>query len=224
MYARELGGRELQFGVVGVNQGTLIMYDAQTRSRWSQLFGKAVSGEMEGTDLEKHGSTMTTWRQWRTLHPETTVYVKRSVPYRARFTRETFDEIAHQPAGPVRSEDLVVGLEGHVEARAYLVRRLARTRFLEDVFENAPILVYLAPDLSTVRVYLRTIDGQRSSFSLDADEQLTDERTGSRWNPMTGEAIAGPLDGKQLQPLISTYSLWFAWQKYRPATVVVPSE
>ncbi len=224
MYAREFDGRELQFGVVGVDEGTLIMYDAQTRSHWSQLFGKAVSGELEGTALEKRASMMTTWRQWREMHPETTVYVKPAVPYRARFTRETFDEIANQPPGPIRSEDLIVGLEGHVEARAYLVRRLASKRLLEDVFENAPIVVYLAPDLSTARIYLRTLNDQELSFSLDSDDRLRDHQTGSKWNPITGEAVSGALQGAHLQPIISTYSLWFAWEKYRPDTIVHAEE
>ncbi len=224
MYAREFDGTELQFGVVGVDQGTLIMYDAQTRSRWSQLFGEAIGGEMEGTALEKIGSTMTTWRQWRELHPETTVYVKPSIPYRARFTRETFDEIANQPPGAIRSEDLIIGLEGHIEARAYLVRRMARERLFEDVLENAPIVVYLAPDLATARIFLRTVNGQELSFALDAADHLQDSETGSLWDPITGEAVSGPLLGMHLQPVVSTYSLWFAWAKYRPDTAVYPKE
>ena len=179
---------------------------------------------MEGTALDKYPSTMTTWRQWRELHPDTTVYIKSSVPYNARFTRQTFDEIANQEAGPIRSEDLIIGLEGHVDARAYLVRRLARQRLLEDEFENAPIVVYLAPDLSTARVYLRTVDDRDLSFTLDGDEQLRDHETGSRWNPVSGEAVSGSLQGKRLQPVISTFSLWFAWEKYRPDTAVRPEE
>ena len=86
MYAREFDGKALAFGVVGVDKGTLIMYDQQTGSRWSQLFGEAVDGPLEGEKLEKLPSIMTTWAKWRALHPETTVYVKPSVEYRARFT------------------------------------------------------------------------------------------------------------------------------------------
>ena len=54
----------------------LVDYDKQTSSRWSQLFGNAVSGPMKGEQLVKLPSTMTTWAKWKALHPNTTVYVK----------------------------------------------------------------------------------------------------------------------------------------------------
>lgn len=220
MYAREFNGKKHNFGVVGVDEGTLIMYDDETQSRWSQLFGKAVSGEMKGSALEKIPSTMTTWGQWKEIHPETTVYIKRSVPYNARFTKETFEVAAAMKPGPATSNDLIVGIEGHVEARAYLVRRLASERFVEEEFEGAPIAVYLSPDLSTARVFGRDVNGKRLSLSLSEDETLIDRETQSRWNPVTGEAVAGAMKGHTLPALVSTYAVWFAWQHYRPDTSV----
>lgn len=220
MYAREFEDEQRHFGVVGVDEGTLILYDEETGSHWSQLFGKAVSGEMEGTRLEKLPSTMTTWKQWKTLHPDTTVYVKRSVPYNARFTKETFEKAANVAPGPARSDDLIVGLEGHVEARAYLLRRLATNRYVEEHFEGAPIAVYLSPDLATAKVFERKVDDRVLSFRLTDGEELEDAQTSSRWNPVTGEAVSGPLVGKKLQSLVSTFAVWFAWQHYRPDTTV----
>lgn len=220
MYDREFEGKAHHFGTIGVDEGTLIMYDDETDSYWSQLVGKAVSGDMEGTQLEKIPSTMTTWRQWKDLHPETTVYVKPSVPYNSRFTTETFAKIAKMEPGPVRSNDLIVGLEGHVQARAYLVRRLAHERFVEEHFEGAPIAIYLSEDLSTARVFDRTVDGRALSLSLKDGEQLVDAETGSRWDPVSGEAVSGELQGKKLQALVSTYAVWFAWEHYRPDTTI----
>lgn len=220
MYDREFEGKTHNFGVIGVDEGTLIMYDDETQSYWSQLFGRAVSGDMEGTQLKKIPSTMTTWGRWKELHPKTTVYIKRSVPYSSRFTKETFAKIAAMEPGPVRSNDLIVGLEGHVHARAYLVRRLAQDRLVEERFEGAPIAVYLSKDLSTARVFDRTVDGRTLSLSLTDHEQLEDAETGSRWNSLSGEAVSGPLKGKKLQSLISTYAVWFAWKHYRPDTTV----
>ena len=220
MYARKFDDQVYDFGVLGVEQGTLILYDAQTRSRWSQLFGKATEGAMTGRELVKLPSTMTTWRRWRELHPDTTVYVKPSEDYAPRFTGSAFREFTAADDGPVRAEDLIVGVEGHVEARAYLVRRLAGDRLLLDMIEDHPILVYLSDDLSTARVFSRTVGGRALSLRLLDDEHLEDVETGSRWDPITGEAISGPLKGKRLHPVISTYSLWFAWERYRPDTVI----
>ena len=219
VYAREFDGEAHNFGVSGLDEGTLIMYDAETRSRWSQLVGKAVSGQMQGRQLDKLPSTMTTWARWQALHPDTTVYVKRSIPYGARFTADAFAGVASAEPGPLQNEDLVIGVEGHVEARAYLARHMAREgRLVNDQLEGAPIVVFLSEDLATARIYDRRLDDRTLSLELASGDGMRDVETGSTWDPLSGAAVAGPLEGQQLRPLVSTYSLWFAWKKYRPDT------
>ncbi len=221
VYVREFDGQAFDFGVVGVDKGTLIMYDAQTRSRWSQLFGEAVSGEMQGRTLEKLPSTMTTWGKWRAEHPDTTVYIKSSIPYRPRFTADTFAEIAAGGgAGELADRDWIIGVEGHMEARAYPAGRLSATRVVNDRLESAPIVVWLSQDSATARIFQRTVDGRSLTFELTDDDALRDVETESTWDPLSGKAVSGELEGRELQPLISTYSLWFAWKKYRPDTIV----
>ena len=207
--------------MVGVEKGTLIMYDQQTKSRWSQLFGEAVSGEMQGKALQKVASTMTTWGLWRAMHPDTTVYVKPETPYRSRFTADTFAEAARAKKGPVAANDIVIGVEGHVVAHAYLLRGLAEKRVLNDVLENAPIVVYLASDMATFRIFDRSANGQTLTMEIAPGDKLRDQETGTIWDPMSGEAIEGQLKGLLLKPHTATYSLWFAWKKYRPETVLV---
>jgi hypothetical protein len=164
---------------------------------------------------------MTTWGKWKALHPSTTVYVKQSIDYKSRFKQESFAYVAKTEEGPVRPDDLIVGIEGHLEARAYLLRRLAKQRLTLDVLESTPILVYLTPDSSTTRVYRREVDGRELHLELGAEERLRDSETGSVWDPLSGVALEGEMEGKALQPLVSTYAVWFAWRKYRPDTVVV---
>ena len=143
-----------------------------------------------------------------------------SIPYDQRFTRETFEKIARMEDGPIRSNDLVIGLEGHVTSRAYLVRRLTKNRLVNDMIEGQPFAVYLSEDLTTARVLDRKVDGKTLSLEISVGDQLQDRETGTSWDPLTGEAVAGPLKGKRLEPLVSTYSLWFAWKKYRPDTEI----
>jgi hypothetical protein len=52
------------------------MYDRKTRSLWSQVNGKAVAGPRAGEQLQEIPSEQTTWKQWRTRHPNTLVLVK----------------------------------------------------------------------------------------------------------------------------------------------------
>ena len=179
---------------------------------------------MTGTELEKIPSVMTTWGKWKALHPNTTAYVKPSIPYRPRFKRESFAYAAKINEGPVEPNDLIVGIEGHQEARAYLIRRLTKQRLVHDSLESTPILVYLTPDSSTAKIYRRDVDGRELHFQLGPEDRLRDSETVSAWDPLTGEALGGKMAGRILQPLVYTYSLWFAWQKYRPDTVVHEEE
>ena len=68
-----------------------------------------------------------------------------------------------------------------------------------------------------------TSDGETLTFSADAQDIITDEETGSRWN-IFGRAVSGPLEGTQLTPVPGRIGqLWFSWAVYRPDTVVYMS-
>ncbi|MCP5118042.1 MAG: DUF3179 domain-containing protein, partial [bacterium] len=213
--------KELNFGVIGVDKGSLIMYDSESRSWWSQLFGEAIKGNMKGKKLVKVPSTMTTWKQWRELHPDTTVYVKPSARYRPQFTGNRFAGIAGREAGPVEGDDVVLGVEGHVEARAYALWRLAKERVRNDMLEGKPVVVYLGQDLATARIYVRSVDDRALTFAAAAGDRLQDAETKSTWDPVRGVAIEGRLKGKKLQPISTTHALWSVWKRYRPDTVLV---
>lgn len=51
----------------------LVMYDYATRSFWSQAIGQAICGPLTGTRLEIVPSTLATWGDWRSEHPDTGV-------------------------------------------------------------------------------------------------------------------------------------------------------
>lgn len=53
------------------NNGNLVMYDRGTESYWSQILATAICGPMEGTELDVVPSTVTTWDEWREVHPDT---------------------------------------------------------------------------------------------------------------------------------------------------------
>ena len=55
----------------------------------------------------------------------------------------------------------------------------------------------------------------------DDDGRLVDAGTGSVWDSVTGEAIAGPLQGTVLDQLPVTRAFWFAWSSFFPNTQVV---
>jgi len=216
VYARTVDQGELELGVIGLDRGTLVMYDRDTRSWWSQVTGEATEGTLAGRKLEKLPSVVTTWGSWRREYPETTVYVVPGVARRLRFTQDSWAPMT-LGGGPIRNEDWIVGVETDSMARAYLVRELSALRVVNDTLAARPIVVFLAEDSVTVRVLSRTVDSRSLRFAAEG-QRLVDEQTRSIWDPLTGRALSGPLEGRVLEAVVSTPSLWYAWKRLHPDT------
>lgn len=71
----------------------------------------------------------------------------------------------------------------------------------------------------------RSVDGQVLRFRLaginNQNFLMRDEETGSVWQQVTGEAIAGPLRGKRLAPVASDELRWGRARRESPATATV---
>jgi hypothetical protein len=220
VYDRTIEGRELEFGAVGLENGVFFLYDAETRSRWSQILGRAVEGPLEGRELRKLPSTLTTWGRWRTLHPDTTVFADRELPGRRRFTEETFSRITLAgDEGGVVNEDLVAAVELAGSARAWLLRDLAPRRVVNDEVAGEPVVVFLAADAVTAKIWGRRV-GDRVLTLVAEGDHMRDAETGTLWDPLTGRALEGPLEGEGLVPVVFTHALWYAWRDQRPDTTL----
>jgi len=64
----QVKGEHLAFGVSGLlYNNDLLMYDRNTDSLWSQIEGRAISGPLRGTRLERIPVEHTTWRVWSVI-------------------------------------------------------------------------------------------------------------------------------------------------------------
>jgi hypothetical protein len=220
VYSRARGGEKLDLGAAGAEDGVLVLYDASTHSQWSQVSGRAMAGPLTGARLEKLPSLLTTWRRWKDLHPDTTVYEDASPRVqRPRFTEESVGRVALSADGPVRNDDWVIGLDGRTGRGAFLVRRLAEPRVANEVFEDRPIVAFLTEDFTTATVWERTVDGRALRFEAEGD-RLRDRETGTVWDALTGRALEGPLAGHALARVPSSRALWYAWKAQYPDTRV----
>ncbi len=220
VYSRRIDEQTLAFGVRGIQDATLIMYDAQSQSFWSQVVGEALEGPLKGRALPKIPSILTTWGVWRSLHPASTVYVDWSGPYYSDFSPGTIREFASRSAGPVQPEDLVIALEADKGAKAYALKDVAGQGPVNDEVSGEPVLVFLSPDKTTVRVFARRVENQTLTFKTAAEGMLMDTETGSVWDPVSLTARSGRLTGKQLELRPAVLSLWQGWKLYRPKTVL----
>jgi hypothetical protein len=220
VYDRRFDGRELEFGAIGLEEGVFFLYDAETRSWWSQIVGRAVKGPLAGRELRKHPSTLTTWGRWRALHPGTTVFVDSKLPGRRRFTEETLSRITlGGEQGGIVNEDLVVAVEGPRSARAWLLRQLAPRRLANDAIDDEPLVVFLTRDAVTAQVWSRVVGERTLAFDAEGD-RMRDAETGTVWDPLTGQALEGALAGRNLKPVVFTHALWYAWHSQRPDTTL----
>jgi hypothetical protein len=228
VYAREVEGRELTFGVSGkLIRNVLVMVDRQTGSYWSQLLGEAVEGEMVGARLDYVTSWMTTWREWKERNPNTIALDKAG----RRGSRDVYDDYFASPRAGVIGETVVddrlptkanvIGVAGGGEAVAYPFGVLREQPVVNDVVGGQPLLVAFDVENLSGVVYDRTVDGQRLTFAGGpAAGTLTDAETGTTWNAFTGQATSGPLAGQRLGRVPSTRAFWFGWKDFYPDTRV----
>jgi hypothetical protein len=234
----------LSFGVSGkLLYETLVMYDRQTESLWSQLYGAAVDGPMAGARLAFFPSVFTEWAAWLEQHPETLVLDKGATcarfqcgtyssnprgsyhvdPYASYYNRPELGVVNHQIPRDANlpletSKERVLGIRVAGVARAYPYDALRIRSVINDVINGIPVLIWFESETQTGVAFLRTVGENDLSFTLDSDNPgiLIDEESGSRWDATSGNAIDGPLKGSQLSPVVATSAFEIGWYDYFP--------
>lgn len=222
-------GKALVFDTGGVIGGNEVFRDRQTGSRWQQSTFEAVSGPLKGTHLTLYPFLLTTWNEWRRLHPDTLV-LKPLPGYVDRLADE--NEIVRQAeigmAGPahqgafghdtrLRPKDTVVGLETGGDVKAYSMAALERAHVVNDSVGGTPILIVYQPASDTTTAFVAQAGGKTLKFRA-ADpraDKLVDLETHSTWDAY-GVCTAGRLKGTRLKSLILEPEFWFAWSEFHP--------
>jgi hypothetical protein len=221
-YHRKVGGETLELGTLTeVDRGSLALYDGKSRTRWSLMTGRALEGPRVGQSLDRVSSLFTTWGRWRSLHPDTTVYADpKGAGEEFVLDGARLRLMIVTGAGPVRSRDWIIGLQGQSGNAAVLGRDLAKRRAANLDFEGRPLVLFMTEDVTTSVVWERMLEGRVLTFAADGD-RMVDEETGTSWHPLSGVGEAGPLEGRRLTPFPYVTGFWHAWQGHFPDSVVV---
>ena len=120
----------------------------------------------------------------------------------------------------VDPDDKVLAVRVGQEARAYPIRTMGYHHIVNDTVGGRAIAVTYCTLCHTGMVWGRVVDGTTLHFRLaginNGNALLRDEQTGTIWQQSTGEAIFGPLKGRQLE-LVPSDELTFAlWRKEQP--------
>jgi len=203
---------------------------------WHQFLGEPVVGPLadSGVKLELIPVALTTWADWRALHPDTTVLSietgvyppssyapeddRRSIYFRYRNTPDTIFPVP-QRAELLATKDQVLGLILNGQAKAYPFESLSRELVINDDLAGQA-LVIVAADLG---VGPRAYQSGSHLFSLETGGLegegiiLTDQQD-RRWQ-VGEEALELIADSTaRLARLPSRASYWFGWYSFHPGT------
>lgn len=236
-------GRELTFGVTGMLRNSdMIMYDRETETLWQQLIGEAVVGDYVGTKLKQIPAQIISFAQFTAAYPNGTV-LSRETGFRREYGRNPYvgyDNIAQRPflfRGKVDERlapmERVIAVTIGKTSKAYPYSKTSQQRVIHDEINKQPVVVFHASgavsaldqaDISASRtigstgVFAPVLDGKKLTFQYSAGV-FVDEQTQSEWD-ITGRAIAGKLQGKQLRLIPHSNEFAFAWLVFKPKTVI----
>ena len=88
VYDRDVDGRRLSFSnTSALYENDLVMVDRETGTYWWQVPGRAIVGELSGTELTALVGQTTTWSRWVADHPDTLAMVR---PEGRDYSRDPF--------------------------------------------------------------------------------------------------------------------------------------
>jgi hypothetical protein len=199
------------------------MYDRETNSLWNHLRGEPVVGPLarSGIRLTVLPVVVTSWREWRTEHPDTTVldlntgHVRDYAPGRP-YGRYFASPDTMFPVSPrsdqLRTKDLVFAVRLGVAHKVYPLDVLRRMRVVNDRVGVTNVAVLSAADPRSARAYERgTLTFQPGA----APGELVEQTTGARWR-VEEERLVEASTGRTLPRIGGHVVYWFGWYAFYP--------
>jgi Protein of unknown function (DUF3179) len=232
VFRAEANGKPLVMDNADVVEGNEVFKDRETGSRWQQSSLEAISGPLQGAHLKLYPFLLTSWEEWRRLHPDTLVlkplpgYADRVAAKNAQIKQGLTAGGAAPEGVTYRDERLkpktmVLGLDVRGVDKAFPLDVLRGVRIVNDSLAGTPLVIVHQPRSDTTTAFVATAGGRSLTFAAsnaDATE-LVDRETGSRWDAY-GHCVAGRLKGSALEPLILEPEYWFAWSEFHRGTAI----
>ena len=224
VFERTINGTEVEFGTSGkLYNSNLVMYDRLTESYWSQALGTAIVGELAGFELNKIPFDVITWKDWKTLHPDSLVLTT-DTGYLRPYGVDPYGSYYNDPRilFPVENKDdrlppktIIIGFHQGNIYKAYNQKDVESSYLINDkIFDKSILLI--SQFSGNTRAFDRTINDQVLEF-VYVDNKIIDTQTDSEWNN-DGLSISGEYEGKQLERIPIEPGFWFAWVAFHPDT------
>jgi hypothetical protein len=224
-------GTRLLFGSSGLlYRSNKLMYDQGTLSLWSNLAGEPVAGALTGRGivLPMIPMTITSWREWKTRHPQTSVIsldtgMRRDytpgAAYGKYFASPNLMFPVWKRDDRLEAKDWVYALRSGADARAFPLAILFAERIVNDSVGGVPVVIVADPESLAVRAYVR---GSRS-FAEGPSGRLADPATGTLWRIEEDSLVPESAAAVALPRFPGHRAYWFGWYAFFPETSLYES-
>lgn len=205
------------------------MRDAETGSWWQQISGEAIQGKLKGQKLVPVDSDEVSFGIWKRENPNGRVLrPDEKILAAGKYESANWEnEVGKMPVHintkieeSFEPRTIIIGVKINNEAKAYPFSALEKQSPIIDKLGGTDILVLLAEDKKSVRVFERKVDDKNLEFLRKPEtNELVDAETASTWD-FSGKAINGELTGKELKKIPAIKDYWFDWKTYNPNTLV----
>lgn len=234
-YDSVVGGKRRGFGTSGLlYRSNKLMFDEETMSLWSTLEGRPVVGPLVDTGLQmtSHAAVTTTWGEWRTEHPDTTVLsletghtrdYSEGAAYRDYFsTDRVYFEVSKKDRRLKNKAEVLVmqvrpAAGGEAQPIAIVADYLKKTPVFHFEVAGRRLLVVTTRQGAN-RVY--ALGGHDVVFESRASSGRLIDTTGRAWTQSeTALTLAG--GSISLPRHVAQRAFWFGWYAQYPGTVLL---
>jgi hypothetical protein len=128
----------------------------------------------------------------------------------------------------ISSKQLILGVSINGESKAYPIEVIGYHHQVRDTVGGESVMVTYCTVCRTGRVFSPIVEGQSEVFRLVGMDHFNamfeDSKTGTWWRQVNGEAIIGPLKGKQLEEIPSEQTTLGAWISRYPDTKILQED
>ena len=232
---------EVTFGTSGLlYNSNLLMFDSKSSTLWSQIMGRANIGILTDARLLKYPAQIISFDEFQTSYPNALV-LSRETGFNRPYGNNPYPGYDHisSPAflfrGPtdnrLLAKERVVSIGLKEDSVAFPWNLLREVHVVNHYVADTRITVFWkdgttsaldttkignGKPIGAVGVYNRNVDETVLTFRWDG-ANFRDIETTSKW-ALTGQAIEGTLQGRQLEPISHDNTLWFAWAAFKPET------
>lgn len=229
LYETEIDGKNYEMGTSGfLYRSNKLMYDQATQSLWNTLWGEPSIGPLVKNDLrfKIRSVVTTTWKEWRTRHPETTVLSLQTghrrdygegIAYQEYFATDKLMFTVPNIDRRLKNKDEILAIrlaKNSADALAISAKFLDKNDIYHDQV-NGHTFVVLTDRSGANRVF----EDKGLTFIKYEDPFTVLDQSGKRWKIREDALYAD--NGDKLDRLPHHRAFWFGWHAAFPETRLV---